>query len=350
MKKIYKKIFLSIFIFSFIVFTLLFNSFYLKASVINDGFSSWSSTDIREAFGTLQESNYNNINELSQLKEIILTYFNPNDINMGFLYNIGSLDNPDYNLPIDYTLIKSFEVDIFINQKQSESFYYLDNYVFDFNRPVLMTAGSDEPYCFTNFNTLDNNWLMSMTCSIYNEEDTILRGEDFSFTFFHDVDFMLPVRFKYHNAYVSYFRYNSLQLVSPTNFSLVLPNGDYSLYARCRLVGEQDNTLYTYENPEYISLEMFKVMFDFVLPLNIPGDIANDNYNLGYNQGYSVGYYEGLNTTAEDIKIPFLYGIINTVTQVLDIEVFPNIKLSYFVWLPLCLGVITLIYHFWRKD
>lgn len=77
----------------------------------------------------------------------------------------------------------------------------------------------------------------------------------------------------------------------------------------------------------------------------------NEGYNQGYNQGYNKGYSDGSSDTGNNsYRFSFLTGIFNGVSDLLSLEIFPNVQLGYFVFIPLALGITGMIFWFWRKD
>lgn len=76
-----------------------------------------------------------------------------------------------------------------------------------------------------------------------------------------------------------------------------------------------------------------------------------EGYALGYNVGYNKGYQDGeVNSGNDNYRFTFLTGIFNGVSDLLAIEIFPNVQLGYFVFVPLALGITGMIFWFWRKD
>lgn len=76
-----------------------------------------------------------------------------------------------------------------------------------------------------------------------------------------------------------------------------------------------------------------------------------EGYALGYDVGYNRGYQDGEASSGNDsYRFKFLTAIFNGVSDLLAIEIFPNVQLGYFVFVPLALGITGMIFWFWRKD
>ena len=72
----------------------------------------------------------------------------------------------------------------------------------------------------------------------------------------------------------------------------------------------------------------------------------NNGYNTGYNEGESAGYSNGIN---KQIIFPdILNGVFDTLSNILNVEIFPSVKLWYIIGVPLILGVIAFIIGFFR--
>lgn len=80
-------------------------------------------------------------------------------------------------------------------------------------------------------------------------------------------------------------------------------------------------------------------------------DVINQSYTDGYNTGHTDGYNQGLTDGgAFDESLWFFTPVINGISSVLSIQIFPNITIGTFLLIPLALGIIGLILVFWRKD
>lgn len=71
----------------------------------------------------------------------------------------------------------------------------------------------------------------------------------------------------------------------------------------------------------------------------------NSGKELGYKEGYNVGLQEGENATTNWIAT-----ISKGIGNVLSLEIAPNLPLGLLVAIPLVMGMIGLIFMFWRKD
>lgn len=72
----------------------------------------------------------------------------------------------------------------------------------------------------------------------------------------------------------------------------------------------------------------------------------NNGYNTGYNEGESAGYRNGIN---KQIIFPdIINGVFDALSNILNVEIFPSVKLWYIIGVPLILGVIAFIIGFFR--
>lgn len=75
----------------------------------------------------------------------------------------------------------------------------------------------------------------------------------------------------------------------------------------------------------------------------------SDGYNSGYTQGRNDGYQEGYNAgISGTITTNWFISFINSVFDILNIEIFPNVKLIYLIFIPIGLGVLALIFKLVR--
>ena len=76
---------------------------------------------------------------------------------------------------------------------------------------------------------------------------------------------------------------------------------------------------------------------------------VSDGYNSGYTQGRNDGYQEGYNAgISGTITTNWFISFINSVFDILNIEIFPNVKLIYLIFIPVGLGVLALIFKLVR--
>lgn len=74
-----------------------------------------------------------------------------------------------------------------------------------------------------------------------------------------------------------------------------------------------------------------------------------DGYNSGYSQGHGDGYQEGYNAgLSGTISTNWFISFLNSTFDILNIEVFPNVKLIYLLFIPIGLGVLALIFKLVR--
>lgn len=81
---------------------------------------------------------------------------------------------------------------------------------------------------------------------------------------------------------------------------------------------------------------------------------VNDYFNnekISYGQQkYEEGYQAGMISNDGNYRFSFLTGVFNAISDILSIQIFPNVTLGYFVLIPLALGITGMILWFWRKD
>lgn len=83
-----------------------------------------------------------------------------------------------------------------------------------------------------------------------------------------------------------------------------------------------------------------KGLYDF-------GNSQTDNYKLGYANGYDYAMAKvDSNNSTYNQSFSFINNALGGITNLLDTEVFPGIKVSLFVFLPLMLGVVCLLLKF----
>lgn len=82
-------------------------------------------------------------------------------------------------------------------------------------------------------------------------------------------------------------------------------------------------------------------------------DMINSAYSSGYNSGKEYGYQEGYNVglqEGENATTNWIATISKGIGNVLSLEIAPNLPLGLIVAVPLVMGMIGLIFMFWRKD
>ena len=67
---------------------------------------------------------------------------------------------------------------------------------------------------------------------------------------------------------------------------------------------------------------------------------GQDNYESGYNDGYNDGYNAGVSGT---ITTNWFTSFIDSIFSIFNVEIFPNVKFIYLIFIPLGLGVLALI-------
>lgn len=71
----------------------------------------------------------------------------------------------------------------------------------------------------------------------------------------------------------------------------------------------------------------------------------SNGYNSGYNSGYNDGYNDGLSGT---LSPNWFTSFLDSVFEILNIEIFPNVKLIYLLFIPVGLGILALIFRLVR--
>lgn len=76
--------------------------------------------------------------------------------------------------------------------------------------------------------------------------------------------------------------------------------------------------------------------------LNVDYDeIYENGYNVGYQDGYQDGYNTGISGT---ITTNWFTSFVNSVFDIFNIEIFPNVRLAYLFFIPIGLGILFLIF------
>lgn len=226
------------------------------------------------------------------------------------------------NLYTDFNIFSSYS-----ETSENYSFFYAnDSFLNPFSS--IQIKGSLVNQRINNFAYLpldslqerENVPLMYINIEWFNEHSYI--DNTCNFNFLNEEDFL--------NSLSSGLMIDSTLL----NFYFVFPNTDrYSLSYNSSL-----------------PLSFFN-NFNYIQPYNAniedKNAYASEIGDVAYNNGYNAGFLDG--TTGGGVFSIFT-GIITSVNGILQMEIFPNVKLGYFIWLPLTLGVVGLILTFWRKD
>lgn len=83
-------------------------------------------------------------------------------------------------------------------------------------------------------------------------------------------------------------------------------------------------------------------------------DSANQFFYTQYNQKKAIyddsfNYYRFVYTPTNSVP-NFVASTFSGFTQILNLELFPNVKIGYLLMIPFLFGAINLILFFWRKD
>lgn len=94
---------------------------------------------------------------------------------------------------------------------------------------------------------------------------------------------------------------------------------------------------------DYVS---FNHVFQFYSTYTKNVGTYQDGYNVGFNLGYNNGLNEGISKSLEDVN-PLLIAF-NSISKVLDIELFPGFKLGYGVGFGFACGIVLMILKFFH--
>lgn len=69
-----------------------------------------------------------------------------------------------------------------------------------------------------------------------------------------------------------------------------------------------------------------------------------DGYESGYTQGHAEGYQEGYSAgLSGTINTNWFTSFIDSIFNIFDVEIFPNVKLIYLIFIPIGFGILFLI-------
>lgn len=297
---------------------------------------------------------YNGINEINDLKgktfnfnpTYLPTFFNDLTISINILEReyIGIEINEETHETIqciDYLqypyLIMENPIDMeykimsfYIDDTDNYMFLYTDNTGLNPNANIFLNGIVDLkinnfsyfPIDSTIKNDIPLSYTKTVTSSVVDEiEETFVINYN-NYGFYNEENFL-------NNLLNSWIRTKSLY----TNYYFCFPNTyNYTLSSNIT-----DTTIFNDAN--------------FIQPYNSNVSDATYerviSYEDGYNDGYNLGYLDG---SIGDGAFSIFTNVISSVNDILQIEIFPNVKLGYFIWLPLTLGLVGLILTFWRKD
>ena len=115
-----------------------------------------------------------------------------------------------------------------------------------------------------------------------------------------------------------------------------------------------NNLLYIWENfqldSRYTDIYTSDVTYviidkDFVTPLL--NDTSTSSYNDGYNDGYKIGFNEA---TSDVSVFSLLKHAANSIQDLLNIEVLPNISLWLLISIPLSISIMLIMFKLLRGD
>lgn len=107
--------------------------------------------------------------------------------------------------------------------------------------------------------------------------------------------------------------------------------------------GLSNGTIATYSYP-LITNSYYQATYSFN---TIVSKLVNASTQEAFNSGYTAGFNEGAKTIS---ATGWLGGIFRSIGDFLAIEILPGLSFGLIVSVPLCLGLISLILVFWRKD
>ena len=113
-----------------------------------------------------------------------------------------------------------------------------------------------------------------------------------------------------------------------------------------------NNLLYIWENfqldSRFIDIytrDVTNVIFDkdFITP--VANNASTESYTRGYNDGYNVGFNEG---TSNEGVFSMLKHAANSLQDLLNIEVLPNISLWLLISIPLSISIMLIMFKLLR--
>ena len=128
----------------------------------------------------------------------------------------------------------------------------------------------------------------------------------------------------------------------------------YSWRKDFNLLNFSDSTRYLMTSPFYTDLGYtinndncsFAHIFQFYSTYSKNVGSYQDGYNVGFDLGYTNGLNDGISKSLEDVN-PLLVAF-NSISKVLDLELFPGFKLSYGVGFGFACGIVLMILKFFH--
>lgn len=221
----------------------------------------------------------------------------------------------------------------------------LDNLTSEYNIfSFYLESSSNYPFFYRNDTSLNINTSLQLQGSL------LSKINNFAYLPIDNIEERNDVPIFYYE----FLKYNDITwLANYSNFNF-LSEFDFLSNIQSQLNYLYSDFYFVFPNTDRYSLGFnpsealpFLKNLSFVQPYN-----ANiEDRQIGYDAGYSKGYFDGeRNALDNTYRIPFLTGIFNAVSDILALEIFPNVRLGYFVLIPLALGVTGMIFWFWRKD
>ena len=306
---------------------LMFTLINSHASSINNNFNSYILDDTQYSF-----KNYSNIINLNDLKgtfwilgidgyEMSQNYY---DELFGLIIN--------YNSYSDCRRIPFVLQPRNLYCRETFGYTYNPNAVLSF---LSLKSGTSLFYSFLT----DNPYLGLELFNITNNNGVIQTGASFQtinimFDYSYEMQFIYDIAFPNHPN-------NLINCMGFPTTIICFPNSnEYTLS-------------FSAINPnvsEGMVLNIFKKYCTQITPSSFDNLIGQFEYSRGYTLGYDEGLSAGEALVNNGYRISWLTGVINSVSDILSIEIFPNVTIGYFLLVPLALGIVGMIFYFWRKD
>lgn len=335
-----------VFIVSLISFTLCFSKLKnVSASIINDY--------QKDNYWFQGATEYNDINEINDLKGKVFN-FNP----------VYLQDLSTYGVELGINIFERDYVGIEINEQTHETIQCVDYLLYPY---LIMENPIENTYKIMSFyfEISDNYSFFYIEETPLNENANIfLNGiidqkiNNYSyFPIDSTINYDIPLSYTKPGVFsidsisqTVIINYNNYNFQTEENFLNSLTDSNYknkSLYTNyyfCFPNTDRYTLTFNLNNPTIFNDANFIQPYNANIEDKIAHEIevANNAYNNGYNAGYNDGSTSGI--------FSIFTGVISSVNNILQMEIFPNVKLGYFIWLPLTLGIVGLILTFWRKD
>lgn len=313
--------------------------------------NAWNQIYYSESIDTFNNSGFeiNYINEEGEQTDINFT-FTPRLYNISFDYNIEDINGVPTITEIRYEYLAY--VLLTSNDNESDFPILYSNAIptgvtFTLNQPISQATPVADHFRFSQLYNADYTWQGQYTDFSLSPCD---EGSSDDYT--RDLTFTLSFQFSLstYNGSNEVERHPVTQdvLVVYPNIAnempILLPNAGHEPQATIPL----DSTMV---NPWVLPKQYFSTSpqpdtdYDIYFQ-SMPLLSESQQYQQGYNAGRNDGYNQGIN---HQLVFPdFLNGVFNSMNNILQVEIFPNVRLWYIFGIPLILGVIGFIIGFFR--